>query len=88
MAKDRNGNQGPDTSSDEIVEVLDERTPLAQQGLELIERVFPPYDRQPVDQIGMEIAEKRMGLLTSYDFHLFVARGDDGEARATNRWKS
>jgi hypothetical protein len=57
----------------QVLRVEDERSPLARGALELIADSFPPDDRQPIDQIGMEIAERRLGLLTSYDFHLFAA---------------
>jgi hypothetical protein len=57
----------------QVVRVEDERTELAQGALDLIAASFPPHDRQPIDQIAMEIAERRIGLLTSYDFHLFAA---------------
>ncbi len=56
-----------------IVEVQDERGRLASSALRLIELAFAPEERQPVAQIAMEIEEKRLGLLTSYDFHLFAA---------------
>src|SRR5690606_35824154 len=36
-------------------------------------KAFPSAERQPIDQIAMEIGEKRLGLLTSYDFHLLAA---------------
>ena len=61
-----------------IVEIDDERTPLAQEALRLLEDAFLPQERQPLEQIAMEIAEKRLGLLTSYDFHLFAAEAEDG----------
>lgn len=64
---------GADQQRDRIVEVQDEREPLAREALELIREAFPPHDRQPLEQIGMEIGEKRLELLTSYDFHLFAA---------------
>jgi GNAT superfamily N-acetyltransferase len=60
-------------TEDRIVEIEDERGPIAAQALGLIEKAFPPSERQPVQQIAMEISEKRLGLLTSYDFHLFAA---------------
>ncbi len=60
-----------------IVEIDDERGLLAEQALELIGESFAPADRQPLNDIALEIAEKRLGLLTSYDFHLFAARGED-----------
>jgi hypothetical protein len=56
-----------------VIRVEDERTELARGALDLIVENFPASDRQPIDQIEMEIAERRMGLLTSYDFHLFAA---------------
>lgn len=65
--------------SDRIVEVQDEQSALAQQALALIKSAFPPEERQPIHQIAMEIGEKRMGLLTSYDFHLFAAVSEDDE---------
>lgn len=60
-------------AEERIVEILDERSPIADQALALIERSFRPRERQPVAQIAMEVAEKRLGLLTSYDFHLIAA---------------
>jgi ribosomal protein S18 acetylase RimI-like enzyme len=62
-----------------IVEVEDERCALAERALGLIREIFPPRERQPVEQIAMEISEKRLGLLTSYDFHLFAAVDRRGE---------
>ncbi len=56
-----------------VIRVEDERTGLARGALDLIAENFPAADRQPTEQIAMEIAERRMGLLTSYDFHLFAA---------------
>jgi hypothetical protein len=69
-----------ETGSIQIVEVDDERLPLARDALGLIERAFPPSERQPIEQIAMEISEKRLGLLTSYDFHLFAAVSPEGRA--------
>jgi GNAT superfamily N-acetyltransferase len=56
-----------------IVEVDDERDPVARSALELLRDAFPPDQRQPLGEVAMEIAEKRLRLLTSYDFHLFAA---------------
>lgn len=69
----------PDTDGTvvRIVEVDDERTRLAEEALGLIESAFAPSERQPINQIAMEIGEKRLGLLTSYDFHLFAALSED-----------
>lgn len=65
--------------AERIVEIDDELTGLAREALGLIEAAFPPAERQPIDQIAMEIAEKRLDLLTSYDFHLFAAVAPSGE---------
>lgn len=65
-----------------ILEVHDERAPVARSALDLLGRSFPPHDRQPLEQVAMEIAEKRLGLLTSYDFHLFAAATDDADVTA------
>ena len=62
-----------------IVEIEDERSPAATAALRLLGDSFPPQDRQPLEQIAMEVAEKRLGLLTSYDFHLFAACTVEGE---------
>jgi GNAT superfamily N-acetyltransferase len=61
-----------------IDDVRDERDPIAHGALKLIERSFPPRERQPLAQIAMEVAEKRLGLLTSPDFHLLAATSSDG----------
>lgn len=65
-----------------IVEVQDERDPLAASALRLLAEAFPPHERQPIEQVAMEVAEKRMGLLTSYDFHLFAAVDERAEVVA------
>lgn len=65
-----------------VVEIEDEQSDLALAALGLIRTAFDPHERQPLHQIAMEIAEKRLGLLTSYDFHLFAAvdtRKDSGD---------
>ena len=69
-------------ASERIVEVDDERGPIASQALGLIQRAFPPRERQPIEQIAMEIGEKRLALLTSYDFHLFAALTPDEQVMA------
>ncbi|HET7321945.1 MAG TPA: hypothetical protein VFI96_05585, partial [Longimicrobiaceae bacterium] len=56
-----------------IEEMQDERDPLTLEALHLVKEAFAPHERQPLEQLAMEIAEKRLGLLTSYDFHLFAA---------------
>lgn len=65
-----------------IVEIEDEREPHGQQAMALIGQAFPREERQPLEQIAMEIAEKRLGLLTSYDFHLFAGIGEDDRVAA------
>lgn len=61
-----------------IDEVRDERDAITQGALKLIESAFPPRERQPLGQIAMEVAEKRIGLLTSPDFHLLAATSAGG----------
>jgi GNAT superfamily N-acetyltransferase len=56
-----------------IVEVVDERDPLAEAALELIAELFPSHERQPISELRSEIEEKRRRLLLPFDFHLFVA---------------
>ncbi len=56
-----------------IVEITDERGPIADAALGLIEAAFEPPDRQPVSELRSEVAEKRLQLLTAYDFHLLTA---------------
>jgi GNAT superfamily N-acetyltransferase len=61
-----------------VVEVVDEREPLAEAALELIAEIFPSYERQPLSELRSEIEEKRRQLLLPFDFHLFAAvRGVD-----------
>jgi GNAT superfamily N-acetyltransferase len=76
--------RGDHAQGERIVEIEDERDPLAEQALALIGEAFPPHDRQPLSEIGMEIAEKRLALLTSYDFHLFTAVSERGDAMAVS----
>ena len=71
-------------SDGRIVEILDERAPLAREALGLIRDCFPLHERQPLDQMAMEIEEKRLGLLTSLDFHLFGAISESGRALAVS----
>jgi len=67
----------PETSPDPgVVEVLDERTTTAQRALGLIMDTFPAHERQPLAELRSEIAEKRLGLLAAYDFHLFAVFDD------------
>lgn len=57
----------------EVVEVTDERTPLADDALRLFEHAFDVRDRQPAAELRSEIEEKRLGLLTITDYHMLVA---------------
>jgi GNAT superfamily N-acetyltransferase len=56
-----------------IVEVLDERDPLAAAALSLIEETFAPADRQPLHEMLAEVAERRHGLFSNYNYHLLTA---------------
>jgi ribosomal protein S18 acetylase RimI-like enzyme len=71
------------TAADDIsiVEVLDEREPLAESALGLIGGAFEPADRQPLSELTSEIAEKRMGFAA--DFHLLAALARDGAVLGT-----
>lgn len=61
-----------------IVEVMDERGRLAEGALGLISDSFPPYDRHPMSELRSELAEKRLHLLSPFDYHLFaLATADD-----------
>lgn len=73
---------GPAAGELTIVEIMDEREPEARSALRLLGESFAPQDRQPLEQVAMEVAEKRLGLLTSYDFHLFAATDAAGEVGA------
>ncbi len=59
--------------------LTDEREPLVDDALALIEESFSPDERQPLDEIRMAIEEMRRGLLSQHEFHLLVAV--DGEDR-------
>jgi ribosomal protein S18 acetylase RimI-like enzyme len=61
------------SSTVRVVEVTDEREPLAHAALDLIAETFPSHERQPLSELRSEIEEKRRRLLLPYDFHLFVA---------------
>jgi len=57
--------------------LTDERAPLVEAALALIEASFSTDKRQPLDEIRMAIEEMRRGLLSQHEFHLLVAV--DGE---------
>lgn len=66
-----------------IDEAFDEASPVVEQALRLIEENFERPDRQGLAELRSEIAEKRLGLLSSYDFHMFVAKAADGRVVGT-----
>jgi ribosomal protein S18 acetylase RimI-like enzyme len=68
--------------SERVIEIESERSVLADRSLALIREIFPARERQPIEQIAMEIEEKRLGLLTTYDFHLFSAVDEADEVVA------
>ena len=65
-----------------IVEIRDEREPLAEAALAVIADMFAAYERQPIAELKSEIAERRLGMLSGYNFHLLTAlyEGDDEPA--------
>jgi GNAT superfamily N-acetyltransferase len=66
-----------------IVAIEDERSPLLTKALELVEETFGHADTQSQEDLRNEIEEKRLGLHSSYSYHLFVAaRGDDVDGAA------
>ena len=69
--------------STRIVEVMDERDPVAEQALELIAEAFDRSDRQPVAELRSEVEEKRLGLLTAMNSHLLAALSPEGNAVGT-----
>lgn len=66
-----------------IVEITDERTPLAAAALQLIGETFERPERQALDELASEIAEKRLDLLSAYDFHLLVRLSDGDRVTGT-----
>jgi ribosomal protein S18 acetylase RimI-like enzyme len=67
-----------------IVEIRDEREPLAEAALGVIADMFAAHERQPISELRSEIAERRLGMLSGYNFHLLAAlyEGDDMPAGA------
>lgn len=57
--------------------LTDEREPLVEDALALIEASFTMDERQPLDEIRMAIEEMRRGLLSQHEFHLLVAVDTD-----------
>lgn len=66
-----------------IVEVTDERTPIAGAAMLLLEATFDRGPWQPLVELRSEIAEKRLGLLAAYDFHLFAALDEGDQVTGT-----
>lgn len=56
-----------------IVEIRDERESLAEAALDLIADMFAAHERQPITELRSEIAERRLGMLSGYNFHLLTA---------------
>lgn len=67
-----------------VVEVVDERTPLAAEALKLLADTFPPHDRHSLDDLRTEVAEKRYDLLFPYDFHLLALVDESDNVVATS----
>jgi GNAT superfamily N-acetyltransferase len=67
-----------------IIELLDERDPLAAAALALVQEMFSPADRQPIGEMLSELAERRLGMFSTYNYHLITARyADDPEPAGT-----
>lgn len=66
-----------------IVELTDERDPSTASALGLIEETFDRRDRQPVEELSSEIAEKRLQLTSSKEFHLLAALDAAGRVGGT-----
>jgi GNAT superfamily N-acetyltransferase len=56
-----------------VVEIRDEREPLAEAALAVIADMFAAHERQPMAELRSEIAERRLGMLSGYNFHLLTA---------------
>lgn len=72
------------TASVRIVEIRDEREPLAEAALAVISDMFAAHERQPISELRSEISERRLGVLSGYNFHLLTAlyEGEDSPAGA------
>jgi GNAT superfamily N-acetyltransferase len=64
-----------------IAEVLDEREPLAEAALALVHGTFAPPDRQPISEMLSELAERRLGMFSNYNYHLIAAVHDENRAQ-------
>lgn len=65
-----------------IVEIRDEREPLAEAALAVIAEMFAAHERQPINELRSEIAERRLGMLSGYNFHLLTALYEDNDVPA------
>jgi GNAT superfamily N-acetyltransferase len=65
-----------------IVEIRDERQPLADAALAVIADMFAAHERQPISELRSELTERRLGVLSGYNFHLLTAlyEGDESPA--------
>ncbi len=63
--------------SPRLIELTDERVLATDEALALIEGTFDRRDRQPIEELRSEVAEKRLRLTTAEEFHLFAAVGAD-----------
>jgi GNAT superfamily N-acetyltransferase len=60
-----------------IIDIDDERDPRADGALALIAEMFEPRDRHQLDELRSELAERRLGMFSTYNFHLLAAIADD-----------
>ncbi|MGK2855642.1 MAG: amidohydrolase family protein [Thermoanaerobaculia bacterium] len=67
----------------DIVDVTDERTPLAARSLELLGASFDVHERHSFEDFKSELAEKRLDLLKPFDFHMLCAIDRNGDAHGT-----
>lgn len=70
------------TDEARIVEIRDEREPMAEAALAVIADMFAAHERQPISEIRSEIAERRLGMLSGYNFHLLTALYENDDAPA------
>lgn len=71
-----------DAPAGRIVEIMDERDPLADAALALIAQSFAQHERHPTSVLREEIAERRLGLLADHIYHLLALVGPGGEPMA------
>jgi GNAT superfamily N-acetyltransferase len=56
-----------------ITAIADDRDPLVDGALALIEEMFAPQDRHNLAELRSELAERRLGMFTTYNFHMVAA---------------